>query len=110
PLVLGSLAGCDEPPAEPAAPSPGRVHRFGVLRDLVLYPQRGGHGGPFFLDRFETTNLDWHAYVTARHLLPTRAVRRGWDGQWSPPDALLARPVCGIDLRQARAYARWRLC
>lgn len=72
-----------------------RSQRFGIFGDLVLYRRPLDEGGPFFLDRFETTRRDWHEY------------ERGAAG--APPAAVEGSlPVTGIGLREARRFAHWR--
>jgi hypothetical protein len=100
--VLCALPGCEDSASQP--PSLDRSERFGILRDLELFRRSPRLGGPFFLDRFETTRADWRSWLLAVQ------ADRGLD----PPDSApglgedAALPMVGIDLHQARAYARWR--
>lgn len=79
----------------------GRAERLGILRDLEFFPRSPRLGGPFFLDRFESTRADFAAWQSAIGAVPggTRA---------SDPIAA-SLPVVGIDLPTARAFANWRL-
>ncbi|MBK8100182.1 MAG: SUMF1/EgtB/PvdO family nonheme iron enzyme [Planctomycetes bacterium] len=90
-------AACERAPAGPVELR--RSGRLGPLRDLVLFERAPALGGPFFLDRFECTRADWAEYLAATGQAP---VAVGAD------DAAL--PHSGMDLDQARAYARWRFC
>lgn len=81
-----------------------RSARFGVFGDLVLLE---GPGGPYFIDRFETTRGDWRAWREAVGDSPEEvdAFLQRWGG------SLESRlPVTGMPLREAQAYARWRFC
>lgn len=92
-LAGGACSGPDLPPLQQ------RAQRYGILHDLLLYQRPDADGGPFFLDRFETTRADWYAY---RHAL-------GHDVE--PPSVdQEALPLVDVDLHQARAYAQWRFC
>jgi hypothetical protein len=91
-----------------AAPTPPREGRFGSLRDFVLVERPAlaagdGDRGPsyFFLDRFEVTRGDWVTFAAARE---GEAVAAGEAAIGGDP----ALPVGRVDLRQARAFARWR--
>lgn len=81
-----------------------RSSRCGVFRDLVLYERSAAQGGPFFLDRFETTRRDWFAYLRATGQ-DTEATP--W-GSGAPSAAEAALPVSRVTLAQARRFARWR--
>jgi hypothetical protein len=113
-LALGALllagGACAPPAAGPTSPSPTppRVGRFGSLRDFFLIERPAGVGaeaprGPtyYFLDRFEVTRADWHAFAATAE---GRAA--GADDAATSGDPAL--PVGRIDLAQARAFARWR--
>jgi hypothetical protein len=81
------------------SPTPDRRGRFGSLRDLVLF-EPPGHG-VFFLDRFEATRADWNDFADSVAGAASGAARYEGAGD-------LALPASGFDLRQARAFARWR--
>ncbi|HEB51690.1 MAG TPA: hypothetical protein ENI87_00390, partial [bacterium] len=79
-----------------------RRGRFGSIRDLVLVgrvPARAGEA--LFVDRFEATQADWTEFATtaAGRAVDAREVRLVGGG---------SLPVAGMDLLQARAFARWR--
>jgi formylglycine-generating enzyme required for sulfatase activity len=81
---------------------------------------------PFFIDRFESTNAEFTAFVaTTRHLTdPERSgVGWHWDGQWrevkgadwrhphgpgSSIQGLERHPVVQVSWNDAQAYCRWR--
>jgi hypothetical protein len=96
------LAACGGPGADGELPRSGRL---GSLRDLVLFERSAAAGGPFFLDRFEVTRGDWREFATAAAgravAAPTPVIAEADD---------VARPMSGVDLRQARAFAGWRCC
>jgi hypothetical protein len=105
-MLAASLApGCRQDESAPVA----RVTRYGLLRDLVLYERPADRGGPFFLDRFESTHADWHAYLVATGSPPSSQLAALWGGA-EPRGARGAQPVVRITLLEARAYARWRSC
>jgi hypothetical protein len=93
-------------PAAAANPAPARTGRFGSLRDFVLLAVPGpGEPGPsrfVFLDRFEVTRGDWSGFAATPE---GQAVGAEAAVQLGDP----ALPVGRVDLRQARAFARWRL-
>ena len=94
--TLAGFVGCDD--TDPADGEVDRTHRFGIFRDLVLFQRPMADGGPFFLDRFETTVADFVAAAAAR-------------GEVTPkPSPQGSLPKTGIDLYQARRFARWRFC
>ncbi len=88
--------------AEPEPPL-RRSGRFGSLRDFVLF-ERTVDGAPLvlFLDRFEATRGDWLEFARAPEGAAVDAARVQCTGD-------PALPIAGVDLRQARAFARWRL-
>jgi Sulfatase-modifying factor enzyme 1 len=98
---IAVLAACDEA----SGPTPlSRGGRLGAMRDLVLFERSEQEGGPFFLDRFESTRQDFAEFVASPEgaasgasALPSR-------------DDLGALPASGMDMRVARAFARWRRC
>jgi hypothetical protein len=105
-LALG-LAACTGDARRPQLPA--RHDRFGVLRDLVLIARTEAKGGPFFLDRFETSLRDMLEWLAATREPPPTAWPAAWLG--ADPDTPLAqRPAARIDLVTARAFARWRFC
>lgn len=83
-----------------------RSRRFGMLRDLVLYQRAERLGGPYLLDRFETSCGDWEAWLdrAGRSLEDLRQFDL-WNDGLAPE-----LPVVGVTLREARAHAQWRLC
>jgi hypothetical protein len=90
---------------DPVAPTPPRAGRFGSLRDFVLLELGGdpaaGAGGRLFVDRFEVTRGDWAEFAgtaAGRAVAAESAALLGDPGL----------PVGLVDLRQARAFARWR--
>lgn len=99
--VLGAAGACEDRQAAPLR----RSGPLGSLRDLVLFDRSTAAGGPFFLDRFEVTRGDWAQFA---------ATPAGEEAGARPPplerpeDAAL--PMGGVDLREARAFARWRRC
>lgn len=93
-LLIG-IEGCTDAAAEPVL---ARSSRYGIFRDLVLYARAPARGGAFFLDRFETTRRDWHAFQMAHGR--SEALAEGEE----------SLPQIGVDLAAARAYARWRFC
>ena len=108
-LVL-CLAACGDPARAPQVvePTPPRAGPFGSLRDFVLLQRPGPVGidgevspGFFFLDRFEVTRADWAGFAAtaAGRAVGAEEVALGGDP---------ALPVARVDLRQARAFARWR--
>lgn len=87
------------------APRVPRHLRHGVLQDLVLYVRPAAAGGPFLLDRFETTRRDWSEYLAQSSAVPSDAqlplltnVGRG-EG---------TLPMARVTLAEARAFAAWR--
>ncbi len=92
--------------------APGEVarhHRYGVFRDLVLIARSEGRGGPFFLDRFESTRRDVLAWCAATG----RSAPAGWPAAWTGADPASPSedaPASRIDLDTARAFAAWRFC
>ncbi|MEC7585191.1 MAG: formylglycine-generating enzyme family protein [Planctomycetota bacterium] len=78
---------------------------LGSLRDLVLFDRSFDAGGPFFVDRFEVTRGDWSDFASTPE---GAAVGAEEPEMRSPSDEVL--PVGKVDLRQARAFARWRRC
>lgn len=97
-LVLALVAGC-APDSAPAAGTPSRAGRFGSLRDFVLIERHEQE--PLFVDRFEVTRGDWAEFASASAGRAVSADAATLDGDPS-------LPVGNIDLRQARAFARWR--
>ncbi len=98
-LALVLFAACSDPVGKP----PPRAGRLGSLRDLVLFERPElGPTAALFVDRFESTRADWAEFVAdpASRAVDAAAVRHDGDG---------SLPVCLMDLRQARAFARWRL-
>lgn len=100
--LFAVAAGCAPETADPASGAVPREGRFGSLRDFVLI-ERSGEGRPeaFFVDRFEVTRADWAQFAAtpAARLIDAASVITAGEP---------ALPVAGVDLRQARAFARWR--
>ncbi|MEO6593397.1 MAG: SUMF1/EgtB/PvdO family nonheme iron enzyme [Planctomycetota bacterium] len=97
-LVLGSCGGN----AIDTVGTPPRSGRFGSLRDFVLFERSdGGNGVALFVDRFEVTRGDWTEFAAS-------AAGRAVDANSARLGGEPAEPVGGIDLKQARAFARWR--
>jgi serine/threonine protein kinase len=70
----------------------------------VLIQERGTLPvGAFRLERTPVTNADFARYVAETDARPPDH----WCGK-TPPRGRDQHPVCGIDLEQARGYARWR--
>jgi hypothetical protein len=102
-LLLGAaLAGCDG--SDASAPL-ARSGRLGSLRDLFLFERADAAGGPFFLDCFEVTRGDWLEFARTD---AGRAVSAPLPRIEHTDDDSL--PMAGVDLVQARAFARWRCC
>ncbi len=105
--AFGALVGCSDAPIAPTAIE--RDARYGVFRDLVLIPRSDARGGPFFLDRFESTRRDLLAWCAATG----RAAPATWPAAWSRHDLAGGGddvPAARIELPTARAFARWRFC
>ncbi len=102
-LALSLWTAC-EPVVQPARAVRTRASRFGVLRDLVLFRRSPAQGGSFFLDRFETTQADWERYLETEDRDGSLRVKfDAWQASFDP-----SLPVAGVDLYEARRYARWR--
>lgn len=87
--------------AASGAPPP-RSGRFGSLRDLVLFVRPGSVSTEaLFCDRFEVTRADWAEFAAT-------ADGRACGAERVPADGDPSVAVGLIDLRQARAFARWR--
>jgi hypothetical protein len=81
-----------------------RSSRFGVFRDLLLIERPATNGGPFFLDRFETTQGDWAYFESAiEHGSPPEGAEKVNPG-------VRNYPVTSLSLADARRFARWRFC
>lgn len=100
-LVGVLVAACGAPNDTPLV----RQGPLGSLRDLVLFERGADAGGPFFLDRFEVTRGDWREFAATD---AGAAVAAPVPELVETDDDVL--PMAGIDLRQARAFARWRRC
>lgn len=99
--ALAATSACDEA----GGPSPlSRSGRLGSLRDLVLFDRAKDDGGPFFLDRFEATRQDFAEFADSAEGVAAGAIAQ------RARDDLGALPATGMDLRMARAFARWRRC
>ncbi len=100
-LLLGVLAAACSPDAAADGGCPPRRGRFGSLRDFVLFDLAvDGRSVVLFVDRFEATCSDWREFAAS-------PAGRGL-GAPLAADGDDARPVAGVDLEQARAFARWR--
>ena len=103
-MVVLLAAACSGDAAAPsAAGTPARSGRFGSLRDLVLFerPDLGPAAG-LFVDRFEVTRGDWAEFAAS-------AAGQRVGAEAASVGGGLALPISSVDLRQARAFARWRL-
>lgn len=104
--ILGALlivACSGEPGGAGSGRAPSlREGRFGSLRDFVLVDREGlDRGAALFVDRFEATQSDWQQFAATPAgdaVAASEVVLRGRP----------SLPVGGVDLRQARAFARWR--
>ncbi len=102
PTLALTTASCDSGAAEVGF---DRASRYGIFRDLVWFEWRDRHGG-FFLDLFESTQEDWRCYRAA---LGERVEQTdAFLARWSMSGVDDALPVVGVDLDDARAFARWR--
>jgi hypothetical protein len=100
-VALALAAACSENGAPPAS-VPGREGRFGSLRDLVLFDRPGlSAAHALFVDRFEVTRADWEAFAATPE-------GRAAGADEVPTIGEPTLPVASVDLRQARAFARWR--
>lgn len=98
--ALGCLAACGNEAVSVSARQ--RQGRLGSLRDLVLFDRLGqALAQALFVDRFEVTRADWIEFADTD---PGRTV----GADLIAVDGDLACPVAGVNLRQARAFARWR--
>lgn len=96
------LAACARQAAPADAGTPPRAGRFGSLRDFVLIERVvDGRPAPLFVDRFEVTRGDWSGFAASPMGAAVGADEAAFDGD-------PALPVGRVDLRQARAFARWR--
>lgn len=111
--MLGSLllavgwSACDAGPssAVPNAALPALQRRgpLGSLRDFVLYRDVvGPPGAALLVDRFEATEDDWAEFARS-------AAGQAVDATATLSGGIGALPASGMDLHQARAFARWRL-
>jgi formylglycine-generating enzyme required for sulfatase activity len=67
--------------------------------------------GPFYMDIFPVTNLNYSVYLAETKYSPTDNYRwlQNWNGSTSiPPDAIKDVPVTYVSLNEARAYCSWR--
>lgn len=62
---------------------------------------------PFLMDRYEVTNADFRAFLTATNYRPieTHNFLRHWNAGF--PEALADHPVTWVSLQDARAFAYW---
>lgn len=82
--------------------TPARAGRFGSLRDLVLFVRPGARPTEaLFCDRFEATRGDWAEFAAT-------AAGAACDAGRVPVAGDPSVAVGFVDLRQARAFARWR--
>ena len=103
-LGLALLAGCADDAAPNAARSgfDARGGRFGSLRDFYLLESADGEAAAGLLvDRFEATQRDWVEFAATRAGAAVAA-------DAVPIVGRMSLPVGGVDLAQARAFARWR--
>ncbi len=96
------LAGCAQEAAPANVGTPPRAGQFGSLRDFVLIERsENGRLLPLFVDRFEVTRGDWAGFAATEAGRGVGAAAVAFAGD-------PALPVGQVDLRQARAFARWR--
>ncbi|MCC6781993.1 MAG: SUMF1/EgtB/PvdO family nonheme iron enzyme [Planctomycetes bacterium] len=102
-LMLAAVWACSaERPREEALP---RFERFGILRDLVVVSRPARLGGPFFIDRFESTRADFERWLATRGARESdRRSYLDWNRSGEPE-----LPVVGLDFDTAQRFARWRL-
>ncbi|MEC7725763.1 MAG: hypothetical protein VYD05_09640, partial [Planctomycetota bacterium] len=93
------IVACDEGPAtgQGFSGAAQRLGPFGSLRDFVLVDRGGG----LFVDRFEVTQSDWSQFASS-------AAGRAVGAAAITIVGRMSLPAGGMDLRQARAFARWR--
>ena len=99
--LLLLFAACTQEPARSAGTLP-RQGRFGSLRDFVLIARIGdARPAPLFVDRFEATRGDWAGFTAS----PAGRAASAREVMFTGDPAL---PIGGVDLVQARLFARWR--
>lgn len=99
--ALAATSACDE---AGGPNSLSRSGRLGSLRDLVLFDRAWEDGGAFFLDRFEATRHDFAEFADSPEGVAAGAIAQRAREEEG------ALPATGMDLRMARAFARWRRC
>jgi len=101
-LVLAAACADDAAPSSEGSRFAARSGRFGSLRDFYLL--EGADGAPgegLLVDRFEATQRDWMEFAATASGAAVAADQ-------VPIVGRLSLPVGGVDLVQARAFARWR--
>jgi formylglycine-generating enzyme required for sulfatase activity len=78
-----------------------------ILGDDTRHPDEGPMQewtvGPFYIDRYEVTNADYHRFVKALDRPPPAH----WNGH-APPPELADHPVTYVSWYDARDYCAWR--
>jgi formylglycine-generating enzyme required for sulfatase activity len=78
-----------------------------ILGDDTRHPDEGPMQewtvGPFYIDRYEVTNADYHRFVKALDRPPPAH----WNGH-APPPKLADHPVTYVSWYDARDYCAWR--
>ncbi len=82
--------------------------RVSALSHLVLLVPVDGNLPPFFMDRFEVTQVDYSRFLSATGRPLPGHIKKRWKGKCFPPDQEKYWPVSGVTPLEARAYARWR--
>jgi hypothetical protein len=101
-MALAAACGDRVPAPLASAPTPPRAGPFGSLRDLVLFTRAGARAtDALFCDRFEVTRGDFAEFAAT-------PAGRACDADRVPADGDPTVAVGLVDLRQARAFARWR--
>jgi formylglycine-generating enzyme required for sulfatase activity len=66
--------------------------------------------GPFYMDRFPVTALNYSAFLEDTGFQPKDDYRwlKNWNGSHTPPAGVEDLPVTYISLDEARAFCKWR--
>lgn len=81
---------------------PAGDYPFGRPGSEGFEAARTVHVGAFYIDRFETTNAEFKAFVDSTG----REAPYHWQ-RWGYPETLADHPVSGVTWDEAQAYARW---